>query len=561
MPNPIVDELENMMPAESVSKNGQIQSKLIMPAIGALLIPTSDALPKWWTPARDRVLERVLLESEHLAGLAYTALTKLVTVPLSFVPKDTSIVSHVEYAEKFTDRTFFMSGMGETLPVTLKKYIGDWMFFDNGGFMEIVGGEDDNDPSGPLLGPPAYLKHLDSRLCTRTGYPKYPVTTIDPEDGGKYALHWSRVIYSSQMPSGRASMNGVGLSCVSRSVNLSKVLASQITYKMEKMGTRPAAKLIFGKGIDAQSMIAAFATAQVMMDNMGLQNFGLNVFIGADENADINATDLHNFDPFNEEEGTLMAMYALAFIWGMKVQDIWPVTGSRASDEIANMQSRGRLSADFFQDLTTQLNFKYCPPFLKAKFDAQDDQEDHQRAVIEDIQTRSNERLAKSDIIDEQGQRRIMVSQGRMSRDEFVRQQLADGFLEDGTPIAVLFYTEDKVFSELLTINGPDPLLFEENDPDEMLVAIHERMAECYRFMANNRSTAQNKKAKEALAALQWLERQYTDQQYEKRQESQTPEDEPADQEEQDGDAGPDQQPEPEPEQTEPESQPVPIPG
>ena len=38
-------------------------------------IDTGDALPKWWSTQRDRVLYETMLKSNHLSGLAYTAMT------------------------------------------------------------------------------------------------------------------------------------------------------------------------------------------------------------------------------------------------------------------------------------------------------------------------------------------------------------------------------------------------------------------------------------------------------------------------------------------------------
>lgn len=555
MPNPIADELEKYMPSDDGVRNGQVRSRFMMPSIGSLLIPTGDDLPKWWDESRDRRLEQLLFESPHLSGLADVVITKLTTVPLSFQPKNKNIAYHEDYAQDFTTNIFYKSELGETLLQTLRRYVADWITFDNGAFMEIIG----NGPKdGQIIGPPEFVRHLDSRLCTRTGHPKYPVSTIDITTGQRYALHFSRVIYSSQMPSGRKSMNGVGLSSVSRSHLLGRILTDQLTYKAEKMGTRPGAKLVIGKGLDAQSMIMAYATSQAMMDNMGLSRYGLNVFIGIDPDADIDTKDINNFDPFNEEEGTLMAMYSLAYIWGLKIQDIWPLAGSKASDEIANMQSRGRVSAEFFLDMKTQMDFKLCPRFLKTVFDAQDDQEDHQRAVIEDIQTRSNQRMAEGALLDNQAQRRIMVEQGRLSREEFVRQQLAEGYLENGTPVAILFHSQDRIHHELLTMNSvPKPLLYEENDPAETIKAIHEQMDACYAFMANTSSEAQLSRAREAMAALTWLESQYESQKFEGK-----PEPEMEEPEETQGQEQPEEEPEEsdeyEPEPEEPES---PSPG
>ncbi len=256
-----------------------------------------------------------MLESNHLSGLANTAMTKLANIPLTFRPRDKTITSHVDSAIEFDKMVRVVSEGGEGLRATMKRFILDYLVTDNGGFMEIMG---DGPPDGPIAGMPWGIRHLDSLRCRRTGSAKYPVAFIDPKsDNKRYKLHNSRVIYFAQQPS--SHKRGVGFSSVSRSNLLGEVLKSQIVYKMEKMGSRPNTKVFVGDGLPAEKMMAAFVAANTLQDNLGLEYFGKNVFIGG-EGAALIATDLNNFDPFDEETGTLMAMYAIAFCWGLKIQ-------------------------------------------------------------------------------------------------------------------------------------------------------------------------------------------------------------------------------------------------
>lgn len=469
------------------------------------LLGSGDTLPRWGTTARDKRLYDMTIESNHLAGLAYTALTKLANIPLQFVARDRTIISQVERADMFSMMVRGLSEGGEGWRIALKRFILDYLVTDNGGFLEIMG---EGPSDGPIMGMPWGVRHLDSLLCRRTGDPKYPVGYINPADGKRYKLFSSRVVYMSQMPMGLTRKNGIGLSSVSRSHLLAEVLGGQILYKLEKMGRRPGTKLFVGDGIGAEQMIAAFMAANTLQDNLGLEHFGMNVYIGGNA-VSVTPHDLNNFDPFDEETGTLMAMYAIAYCWGLKIQDIWPVSGSRASDQISNMQSRGRLPADFIGDLQEQLEFKLCPPFIKPVFYEQDDEQEMMQANIGDIRSRAVARTAEYEIIDSSAQRRIMLENNEISREEFVRQELADGFLEDGSPVAVLFFSEDKVVSQLLRLDGiENPVVFEENDPVATIAAIHAQMAECYKIIIGN-SVARKRRANEALAALNWLKGQY----------------------------------------------------
>jgi hypothetical protein len=205
-----------------------------------------------------------------------------------------------------------------------------------------------------------------------------------------------------------------------------------------------------------------------------------------------------------------MAIYSLAYIIGLDVRDIWPITGAKASDQIANMKARGRLPADFTADFKQQGDYKICPPYLEIHFDFMDDDEDMQRANIRDIRSRRVERLAEGDAIDSEGQRRMLLSDGDITREEFIRLQYADGKLENGIPVATLFYTSDPLIRALCTVEGFDtPTLFAETDPEQIKPAIQQSLARVYELLAQTNSVAQRRKAESALAALEWLEGEY----------------------------------------------------
>jgi hypothetical protein len=474
------------------------------------LVDTGDNLPRWWSPSRDKALYEMMLGSNHLSGLAYTATTKLANIPLTFRARDKTITSHVDRADEFNRMVHVVSEGMEGLRVAMKRFILDYLITDNGGFMEIMG---DGPPDGPIAGMPWGVRHLDSLRCRRTGSAKYPVAFIDTgKDQKRYKLHNSRVIYLAQQPGAMTRKRGVGFSSMSRSNLLGEVLKSQIVYKLEKMGSRPNTKVFVGSGLPAEKMMAAFVAANELQNQMGLEYFGKNVYIGG-EGITLQTTDLNNFDPFDEETGTMMAMYAIAFCWGLKIQEIWPVAGSKASDQVSNMQARGRLPADFMSDLKEQFEHKLCPPYIEASFDYQDDDQDMMQANIRDIRSRSVARVAEYEIVDAASLRRLMMENGEISRPEFVRQQLADGVLEDGTPIAVLFHSTDKVHMQLLKIDGlQNPLLYDENDAEDAISKIRVNKNECYIEIAQTKSTARNKRALESLAALCWLEAEYESQ-------------------------------------------------
>lgn len=466
----------------------------------------SDPIPPWWSRARDVALDGIISRYDHIGGLVYATSTKLANIPLKFVPKNPSITAHVDLAEKFTAAILTNSGYGQGFRTEYKEGIYDLLSMDNGLFFEVMG---DEEVDKPLTGMAWGIRHLDSINVTRTGDILYPVTYDDPERGGRWKYHMSRVIALSQMPSSRKRMNGVGRAAVGRSCRIGEILSSQITYKLEQMGSRPTNEILALIGGEASDLVKYMMLSDEIMDSLGLTRFRKAIAMGLPLNGDIKRIRLNDFVNFDEEIGTTMGMFALAYIWGMDIRDFWPVAGSKQGNEITNMAARGRLPTEFIQDMGEQLTLKVCPPVLEAIYDYQDDEEDQSKALSRDIRARYRERHAKAGIIDAEAERRLMVIDGDLTREEFVRMQLNSGKLEDGTPIATLFYSDDELTAALLAIPGiTNPLLFRQNEARTVLGAIEERKALCYEVLAvGGRKNKQ--KATQALAALTWLEGQY----------------------------------------------------
>ena len=491
-----------------VRSDGDVgDGRMITFPAASYIIATGDLVPPWWSKHRDTELHRLIKQNNHLSGIAYAATTKLKNIPISFVPKNTTVSAHVSFAEQFTEVVRLVSEFGAGLRKALEKFLYDYFIFDNGGFMEVLG---EGSPDGPIVGTPHGVRHLDSLRCTRTGDPIYPVVYETAQNKKKYKLHFTRVISLSQQTSGMASMHGVGFSAASRSFEVGQVLADQLDYKLEKMGSRPASKIIVARGINTAEVLKSFMMAEELMDSLGLRRYAKTVVVGGDPDIGVDSVDLNNFEPFDEETGTLMAMYSLAYIWGLDVRDVWPIQGAKASDQVANMKARGRLPADFTADLKDQFDLKLCPPFLETKFDFQDDEEDQLKANNRDIRSRMVSRLAEVGAVDAEAQRRIMLEAGDITREEFIRQQYSNGKLEDGSPIAVLFYTNDNIIKPLLTLSGiEDPLVYEDNDKEDVIREIHVQRSAALQLLASTSSQAQSQRTLAALAALDWLENQY----------------------------------------------------
>lgn len=470
---------------------------------------TNEELPPWWSFSRDADLRKLWKKSSHLSMIMYTAQTILVGTPLRIEAKDPSITSHVDQASFLTDVLMNVSEFGQSFYVARRKFIEDYLGTDNGGFMEVIG---DGSPDGPIEGFPLAVRHLDSQYCWRTSNREYPVVYHDPYDGRAYKLHRSRVIYMSQMTSPITIMNGVGFSAVSRAAQVAQHLYDIYVYKQEKLGSRPISKILVGSGFKGAHIMRAVQAANVAMDNQGLSRYGRVVGIGTEEtNASIDALDLNDFDPFEEETAVTLAVYGLVSAFGIPIQEVWPASAGRTgrSGDIQESRQRGKLPAEFHPELGLQIDQKYLPPYLRTVFDWRDDYQDERQGINRDIRARNRERDLDDGAVTVRIAREQMVETGDATRNQFATMELEAGRLEDGRPIAVLFYTNDAVISDILDLGTDTPTDTLVNDRDTMISAISRQRALAHAALASTQANRTRSKLLQALAALDWLQGQY----------------------------------------------------
>lgn len=472
------------------------------------LVQTSELVPSWWSPYRDHYLSRVWKVNNHLGIAVYNGQSKLTALPPRVRAKDETVSLHVRQAENMTKRIQLISQFGQGWLAAADPFYEDLLTQDNGAFMEIIG---EGRPDGPIIGSPVAVRYLDSQRCMRTGDKIYPVIYTD-QDGRRYKFHWTRIIVMSQQPSPRVDMNGVGFCAVSRAINIGQTLYDMVNYKMERLGSRPVNKMLVGRGIKAEEIATALQAAMAKMDGSGLSRYSKVVAIGSSNTEiGIDDIDLTHLDPFDEEVGTRLGMYAIAAAFGMDISEIWVTTGGRqaqAEARIQNSRSRGKLPAQVSAALAHQFNLKFVPSHLYLEFDFQDDEEDQQRANIRDIRSRNRMRDIDSGTLDERAARMWMVADGDLDRATFVEMEMRDGRLDDGTPIEALFF--DPHFSELLSLPMENPISVWDNDPDEAMSAIADAKASVYRTLYSGQARSTRREfIKQAILALDWLAKRY----------------------------------------------------
>jgi hypothetical protein len=485
------------------------------------LVEAGDMLPPWWSRARDRQLSRIWQGFDHLATAIYNAQAKIVGIPLTVKAVDPNNAKHAEEAEMMTYILDVTTDFARTWQYTYSKYVLDLLTQDNGAFLEIIG---DGSPDGPIQGRPLTLRHLDASRCIRTGHHEFPVLYM-ADDNKRYKIHWTRIISSSQMPSPREEMNGVGFCAVSRCLNIAQSLSDMVGYKLERLGSRPHNQMLVGKGITGLQIMEALARVESEASARGLSRYASTVAVGS-ENPDISIErlDLTHMDPFDEESSTNLGMYIISAAFGMDAEELWPTSGGRGGSKgdagLKKMRSRGRLPQQIIKDLVTQINFKFLPPYLRLVADHQDDEQDMQRANVKDIRGRNRERDLTTGTIDIRTARVRMVQDEDVDRDTFSEMELKDGRLPDGQPIELLFYAEDVILSRLLNGFLPEPLqiydkilneegMIDDDQVNEVIKTIQAQRTAIVREWSRTTSTSKVQRIKLAYWAIDWLQEQY----------------------------------------------------
>lgn len=472
-------------------------------------------VPAWWSTARDMALRRFWKESDHLAGALYTMIAKMTSIPFRVVPVDPSNLAHMEEAQEREESLRAGAEFGDGWQVFYAKFIEDLLSQDNGAFAEIIG---PGDPAGPLMGAPVSIAHLDSWRCQRTGNPEYPVIYRDM-DGRQYKLHYTRVLFTSQMPSPIADMFGVGFCAVSRCVNVAQTLIDILVYKQEKLGSRPyRAMLITQGGLDPDDVSKAFQVAEFANSNAGNSRYSKIPVMGSQTIPDANLAmvELSKLpDGFDEETSLTLGMATIALAFGVDARELFPSLSSgstRADALLQHLKQRGKGPGQIIESMEAMINFKYLPPHLKIRFDFQDDAEDQQAADIRHTraQTRQSDMVAK--VITARTVRQQMMADNEITASQFETMELEDGRLPSGVSVMTLFYSKKAPFTEILNMGVENPEDIYTNDPEKMFKKIAEQRRLIHEKIATTPNYTRQLPYMQAEAALNALEKMYQEQ-------------------------------------------------
>lgn len=488
--------------------SGGLSNVLTVPAIAS----AGQIIPPWWSTSRDKSLRNFWKRSDHLSGALYSMTSKMTAIPHKVVARDTSIKAHVEEAEIMTNVIQAAVEYGNGWVDFYSKFTEDLLCQDNGAFAEIIGPGPKN---GPIVGRPVSVAHLDSSRCQRTGNSVYPVIYVDT-DNKRYKLHYTRVMYTSQMTSPSAEMFGVGFCATSRCIAVAQTLIDILTYKMEKLGSRPHRELIITQGgLDPKDLQSAFILAESQMDSFGLTRYAKIVIGGSATMPEgkVQQVPLAELpDGFDEQSSITLGMATIALAFGVDARELFPAMtagATRADALLQHIKQRGKGPGQILQVTEQLFNFKFLPMHLKFEFDFQDDAQDRQIAEIRKVRADRRVQDVASGAVNERTMRENMFTDGDINQSQFERMEMEAGRLPDGTPITSLFYKTNSDSSKYLDLGVDDPLDTDANEAEAMIKKIKKAEREAQAGMVNAISQDGKWAAMRAYYALVALEMEY----------------------------------------------------
>jgi hypothetical protein len=474
----------------------------------------NDDEPYHWSPARDQWLRQFWSKIDITKIAVNTFVQKAVTIPISIHPHDRNITAHVQDAKFMEDSLKVNSGLKKGFKRELKRFILDYLTQDNGAFMLVMGAGPAN---GPVVGPASGIMHLDANRCIRTGNPEFPVKYLHT-DGKTYMMHYTRIIFMSNLPSAEVELNEVGYCPVTCSLMASKEIRDVYTLSSEKMGSRPQRRILYAKkGATIDQLIGAVQKADEKMNNEGLTRFAKTLLLApklAAQELELGTLDLASLhDGFDRHDVTLIDITIVAAAFGLTLFDLAVSAGmagqTRANAEVQEKKGRGKGVGEFMETLTAEFDQKYLPDHLYSSFDNQDDSQDEQQSNIWNVRSQARERDMTSGATTVRVERMRMLRNSEITQEEFEDMELLDGRLPDGNALASLFFTGD--VTELLNLGVTDPTDIAANDPLAMQSIIKLSLIKGWQMIDGSTNGRLIRKVRWAIAALTDLQSQYKD--------------------------------------------------
>lgn len=469
------------------------------------MVRNSLLLPYWWSENRENYLRKASLEVDIISSVLNNLTMRLFNMPLQVVPENQLISSHTSVAR------FYQGMINNAWARYGEVFINDMLTFDKGAFFMV---ESTVSPSVPL-GPndlPTGLKYMASQRIILNNNEDYPYIYITPTGRNLY-LHSSRVIRLTQMPISLEENVYVGLSFASRAFNVGMMLNSAITYGLESLGTLSSDNIIWATSTTSKAIQQAFKDAQIDSVNAGNVAKGQNVYIGLrDPAGKLGQLEMKKLPTsFDYEKFTNVTIKLLAIAAGVDENDIIAVSGAgttKTATLVSELKAKFKLESWFTNRLRQEIQSKFLPTFLKLQVGEKSDNISETEGKARINLVRSDKLLAEFGALDDRTARQNAVKYGLISANQFEEMELMDGRLVNGLPVSSLFYMQNEMIQQMLDV-GIDVSNLNFEDAEINIPKIKAKISEVTRTAINTSSQNIFSASRQALAALNWLLKQY----------------------------------------------------
>lgn len=469
------------------------------------MVRNSLLLPYWWSENRESYLRKASLEVDIISSIINNLTMRLFNMPLQVVPENQLISSHTSVAR------YYQAMINNAWTRYGEVFINDMLTFDKGAFFLI---ESTISPSQPLgmNDLPTGLKYLSSQRIILNNNADYPYIYISPQGRNIY-LHETRVIRLTQMPISLEENVYVGLSFASRAFNVGMMLNSAITYGLESLGTLSSDNIIWATSTTSKAIQQAFKDAQIDSVNAGNVAKGQNVYIGLrDPAGKLGQLEMKKLPAsFDYEKFTNVTVKLLAIAAGVDENDIIAVSGAgttKTATLVSELKAKFKLEAWFTNRLRQEFQSKFLPTFLRLQVGEKSDNISETEGKARINLVRSDKLLAEFGALDDRTARQNAVKYGLISSTQFEEMELMDGRLVNGLPVASLFYMQNDMTQGMLDV-GIDVSTLVIEDAEKNIPKIKAKISDVMRIAINTSSQNIFSSARQALAALNWLLKQY----------------------------------------------------
>jgi len=465
----------------------------------------SQLLPTWWTRSRENALRRSAIENDMLSSVIYNLVMMLNRLPLTVRPRDTTITAHARMAD-----TFDML-LQQAWQDVAELFIFDLLVHDMGAFLLV---ESAGSVSTPVSNIPTGLKHLPISRVTIAPNPEFPVI-YRTQDNRNVKVHESRLIRLTQMPVSLDEDYHVGLSFVSRALNVAELMRSVNQYELELLGSLESDQIIYATDTNSKSLKRMFDEAEIAALNEGRIRAGKRVFLGMrDPSAKIGTVNLkgggQKFDR-NTYVDTTIKLLALAA--GVDVNQLVTMDSAGSTKSaalISDLKGKFKLASWFANKVKQELENKFLPLSLVIAIgDTKTNITETQAKTMINV-VRSEKLMVETNTIDRRIARENALKNGFITESQMIYMELQDFRLPGGLHVRTLFFKDDVVTQSMLELQGFDnPCRLEENEPQIIIPRIKDKMCEVEAIAINSKTASRHQTARFALASLQWLLEEY----------------------------------------------------